>query len=61
MVHELIKAYKLLQDMTVLNSRLATTEELLSFHSQSYLDFLAMAEDDSEAPKLTEEYGLGID
>lgn len=52
MVHELIKAYELLQLMKWKPGKLASKEDLLRFHSQDYVDFLfsedGVDDDDNE-------------
>lgn len=75
MVHELIAAYDILKSprVLVIASQAASPSDLLSFHSQSYLDKLAtvetknMTEDDDELmlshddTQNLEEYGLAYD
>jgi len=73
MVHHLIQAYKLIPEMALINPRLATAHEILSFHSQAYLDFLIDStnyghDDDEDNQVFTEEntqlaieFGLGTE
>ncbi|KAF8786285.1 histone deacetylase 8-like [Argiope bruennichi] len=65
--HNLIKAYQLLDHVTVIQPNFATVEELKSFHSEEYIDFLKKINDLSEEELLDEEeeemekYGIGYD
>ncbi|XP_049943677.1 histone deacetylase 8-like [Schistocerca serialis cubense] len=64
LVHELIVACGLLNHLTPVPSRLATEEEISSFHSRLYIDFLQQVNesDDLEAHEdEQEEFGLGYD
>ncbi|KAM5145449.1 histone deacetylase 8 [Mantella aurantiaca] len=62
MVHSLIEAYGLLRDMRVLKPRVATMEEMATFHTDAYLEHLRKVseEGDNDDPE-TLEYGLGYD
>ncbi|XP_068104145.1 histone deacetylase 8 isoform X2 [Hyperolius riggenbachi] len=62
MVHSLIEAYGLLQDMRVVKPRMATMEEMATFHTDAYLQHLykVSTEGDNDDPE-TLEYGLGYD
>ncbi|XP_022100459.1 histone deacetylase 8-like [Acanthaster planci] len=64
MVHSLLEAYGLLQNMTVLPPHLTTKEDLTVFHSQDFVDCLERLnqEDDSEKnEELKLQFGLGYD
>lgn len=65
-VHELIKAYNLLDLVNIVNPRQATEEELKCFHSEEYIDYLKKIEDVSDLEKedlwkLSEQFGLDYD
>ncbi|XP_073456710.1 histone deacetylase 8 [Aquarana catesbeiana] len=62
MVHSLIEAYGLLGHMRVVKPRVATMEEMATFHTDSYLEHLRKVseEGDNDDPE-TLEYGLGYD
>ncbi|XP_073493837.1 histone deacetylase 8 isoform X1 [Phyllobates terribilis] len=62
MVHSLIEAYGLLREMRVVKPKVATMEEMASFHSGAYLQHLRKVseEGDNDDPE-TAEYGLGYD
>ncbi|XP_072285632.1 histone deacetylase 8 isoform X2 [Pyxicephalus adspersus] len=62
MVHSLIEAYGLLTDMRVVKPRVATMEEMATFHTDAYLEHLRKVseEGDNDDPE-TLEYGLGYD
>lgn len=53
-VHTLIKSYKLLEKCTVSPITPASEEDLLSFHSASYVDYLKKAQECSDLEKVTE-------
>jgi acetoin utilization deacetylase AcuC-like enzyme len=66
MVHELIKAFGLLSFFEVRCSKTATKEDLLTFHSRTYLDYLenSSLQDLENGESYTrsseqEEFGLG--
>lgn len=60
MVHSLIESYELLQHMKVLPSLKATPDDLKSFHSTAFVDYMRESNDiDSEEEKdEQEEFGL---
>lgn len=62
MVHSLIEAYGLLSDMTIVKPKVASMEEMASFHTDSYLQHLQKVseEGDDDDPESIE-YGLGYD
>ncbi|XP_073414888.1 histone deacetylase 8 [Dendrobates tinctorius] len=62
MVHSLIEAYGLLREMRVVKPKVATMEEMASFHTDAYLQHLRKVseEGDNDDPE-TVEYGLGYD
>ncbi|XP_023226182.1 histone deacetylase 8-like isoform X1 [Centruroides sculpturatus] len=65
-VHELIKAYRLLESITILKPCQATEEELKSFHTEEYVEFLKKIEDISDLEKedllnMCEQFGLDYD
>ncbi|XP_053554978.1 histone deacetylase 8 isoform X1 [Bombina bombina] len=62
MVHSLIEAYGLLRDMRVIKPKVATMEEMATFHTDAYLQHLRKVSDegDNDEPETTE-YGLGYD
>ncbi|KAG8187241.1 hypothetical protein JTE90_020669 [Oedothorax gibbosus] len=63
----LIRAYQLLDYVTVIPPQLATFEELKTFHSEEYIEFLKKVNDLTEDDLLEEEeeemekYGIGYD
>ena len=65
MTHNLIRAYDLLNNVTVIPPSAATIEELKSFHSEEYIEFLRKINDLTEEEALDEEeeelekYGIG--
>uniref|UniRef100_A0A2L2YGI7 Histone deacetylase n=1 Tax=Parasteatoda tepidariorum TaxID=114398 RepID=A0A2L2YGI7_PARTP len=65
--HNLIRAYDLLKNVTVIPPTVATKEELKSFHSEEYIEFLCKINDMTEEEVLDEEeeelekYGIGYD
>ncbi|XP_075040733.1 histone deacetylase 8 isoform X5 [Mixophyes fleayi] len=62
MVHSLIEAYGLLREMRVIKPKVATMEEMATFHTDAYLQHLRKVseEGDNDDPE-TLEYGLGYD
>lgn len=61
-VHELISAYGLLEHMTVVPSRRATEDEVNSFHSKLYIQFLQAVNDSDDLEQHEEdqlEFGFG--
>lgn len=64
LVHELIEAYGLLDNITVKESRIATEDEIKGFHSALYVDFLMKINESSDLESFEEEaeqYGLCYD
>ncbi|XP_071801605.1 histone deacetylase 8-like [Asterias amurensis] len=64
MVHSLLEAYGLVQNMTVVPPHHTTKEDLTVFHSQDFIDCLERLnqEDDSEKnEELKQQFGLGYD
>lgn len=66
MVHDLITSYKLLngENVSVIESKPATEDELKYFHATSYLDFLKNANDSDDLSLFDDEqveFGLGYD
>ena len=62
MVHSLLEAYGLVQNMTVVPPHHTTKEDLTVFHSQDFIDCLERLnqEDDSEKnEELKQQFGLG--
>ncbi|XP_040428048.1 histone deacetylase 8 isoform X2 [Cygnus olor] len=59
MVHSLIEAYSLLEHMTIVKPKVATMEEMASFHTDAYLQHLQKVseEGDDDHPESVE-YGL---
>lgn len=56
--HSLMRAYGLLEKVSVVPSVPATEEDIRGFHSEEYVQFLRTAEPDSQ--EVTEdEFGLG--
>lgn len=61
----LIRAYRLSDHVTIIPPSLATVEELKSFHSEEYIEFLEKVNDLTEEDLLEEEeeemekYGIG--
>ncbi|XP_035757651.1 histone deacetylase 8 isoform X2 [Egretta garzetta] len=62
MVHSLIEAYSLLDQMTIVKPKVASMEEMASFHTDAYLQHLQKVseEGDDDHPESVE-YGLGYD
>lgn len=62
MVHSLIEAYSLLEHMMIVKPKVATMEEMASFHTDAYLQHLQKVseEGDDDHPESVE-YGLGYD
>ncbi|XP_026509714.1 histone deacetylase 8 isoform X3 [Terrapene carolina triunguis] len=62
MVHSLIKAYSLLDHMRIVKPKVASMEEMASFHTDAYLQHLQKVseEGDDDHPESVE-YGLGYD
>ncbi|KAM9269834.1 histone deacetylase 8 [Cariama cristata] len=62
MVHSLIEAYSLLDQMKIVKPKVASMEELASFHTDAYLQHLQKVseEGDDDHPESVE-YGLGYD
>ncbi|XP_077682161.1 histone deacetylase 8 isoform X3 [Eretmochelys imbricata] len=62
MVHSLIKAYSLLDHMRIVKPKVASMEEMASFHTDAYLQHLKKVseEGDDDHPESVE-YGLGYD
>ncbi|XP_029463387.1 histone deacetylase 8 isoform X4 [Rhinatrema bivittatum] len=62
MVHSLIEAYGLLREMRIVKPRVASMEEMASFHTDAYLQHLQKVsqEGDDDHPESIE-YGLGYD
>ncbi len=64
MVHELIKASGLLEFLDMRPSKMGKIEDLLTFHSNSYVEFLScssiLSADDNDSAEREEEFGLGI-
>nr|XP_025041231.1 histone deacetylase 8 isoform X4 [Pelodiscus sinensis] len=62
MVHSLIKAYSLLDHMRLVKPKVASLEEMASFHTDAYLQHLQKVseEGDDDHPESVE-YGLGYD
>uniref|UniRef100_A0A8D0LAN7 Histone deacetylase 8 n=1 Tax=Sphenodon punctatus TaxID=8508 RepID=A0A8D0LAN7_SPHPU len=62
MVHSLIEAYSLLNHMRIVTPKVASMEEMASFHTDSYLQHLQKVseEGDDDHPE-SMEYGLGYD
>ncbi|XP_068924722.1 histone deacetylase 8 isoform X2 [Petaurus breviceps papuanus] len=62
MVHSLIEAYELLKEMRVVKPKVASMEEMASFHTDAYLQHLQKVseEGDDEHPDSVE-FGLGYD
>ncbi|XP_072837555.2 histone deacetylase 8 isoform X2 [Pogona vitticeps] len=62
MVHSLIGAYSLLEHMRVVKPKVASMEEMASFHTDAYLQHLQKVseEGDDDHPESVE-YGLGYD
>ncbi|XP_065413258.1 histone deacetylase 8 isoform X4 [Chrysemys picta bellii] len=62
MVHSLIKAYSLLDHMRIVKPKVASMEEMASFHTDAYLQHLQKVseEGDNDHPESVE-YGLGYD
>ncbi|XP_067404622.1 histone deacetylase 8 isoform X3 [Emydura macquarii macquarii] len=62
MVHSLIKAYSLLDQMRIVKPKVASMEEMASFHTDAYLQHLQKVseEGDDDHPESVE-YGLGYD
>jgi len=63
MTMSLIKSYGLLNDATPIFARKATREELLTFHSQDYLEFCEKTTDNDDLEKLEihSEHNFGIE
>eukprot|EP00057_Strongylocentrotus_purpuratus_P033372 XP_791175.2 PREDICTED: histone deacetylase 8 [Strongylocentrotus purpuratus] len=64
MVHTLIEAYDLLDHVTPVSPEFATKDELLTFHSQEYIEFLErvnLEEDSEKDEELKQQFGLGYD
>ncbi|GFY74196.1 histone deacetylase 8 [Trichonephila inaurata madagascariensis] len=66
--HNLIRAYQLLDHVTVIPPSFATVEELKSFHSEEYIDFLKKINELGEEELIEEveeeeieKYGIGYD
>uniref|UniRef100_A0A8D0FTR5 histone deacetylase n=1 Tax=Strix occidentalis caurina TaxID=311401 RepID=A0A8D0FTR5_STROC len=62
MVHSLIEAYSLLDQMKIVKPKVASMEEMASFHTDAYLQHLQKVseEGDDDHPESVE-YGLGYD
>ncbi|XP_003228687.3 histone deacetylase 8 isoform X1 [Anolis carolinensis] len=62
MVHSLIKAYSLLDHMRIVRPKVASMEEMATFHTDAYLHHLRKVseEGDDDDPESVE-YGLGYD
>ncbi|XP_044308602.1 histone deacetylase 8 isoform X1 [Varanus komodoensis] len=62
MVHSLITAYSLLDHMRVVKPKVASMEEMASFHTDAYLQHLqkVSSDGDDDHPE-SAEYGLGYD
>ncbi|XP_072732848.1 histone deacetylase 8 isoform X5 [Ciconia boyciana] len=62
MVHSLIEAYSLLDQMKIIKPKVASMEEMASFHTDAYLQHLQKVseEGDDDHPESVE-YGLGYD
>lgn len=62
----MISAYNLLENVNVIPPELATVEELKSFHSEEYIDFLRKVNDISEEEIMADEeeemekFGIGM-
>ncbi|XP_046384410.1 histone deacetylase 8-like [Ischnura elegans] len=64
LTHRLVEAYGLFKFMQVFPVKPASREDLITFHSQSYVDFLIEADEWSDYENREEdqeEYGLGYD
>lgn len=59
MVASLIKAYNILPYMKCVESAPATEDELSSFHSSSYIEYLSSLSGDVDDCESDLEYGLG--
>ncbi|XP_066904585.1 histone deacetylase 8 [Halyomorpha halys] len=61
-VHNLIKAYDLLRNFTLLKSTAATKDELCTFHSSDYIEYLEKINQSYTPEDEVElEYGIGYD
>ena len=58
MVHSLLTAYKLQEKMIMVPATPATEEEIRSFHSEDYVEFLKTAQP-SEDENTEDVFGLG--
>uniref|UniRef100_A0A8C7T691 Histone deacetylase 8 n=1 Tax=Oncorhynchus mykiss TaxID=8022 RepID=A0A8C7T691_ONCMY len=62
MVHSLIEAYGLLQHMSVVKPRVATSEEMAKFHTDAYLEHLhKISQDGDNDDPQSGDFGLGYD
>lgn len=66
LIEELIKAYGLFSKLTVVESQPASEDEIRTFHSEAYIDFVKKAENESlegceDLVDEGEEFGLGYD
>ncbi|XP_078001400.1 histone deacetylase 8-like [Glandiceps talaboti] len=64
MVHSLLEAYNLLDNMTVVKCRRASVHELTAFHTTDYVEYLQRINDEDDSEKVDEtsqEYGMGYD
>lgn len=64
LVHGLIEAYGLLKHMRIVNSAIASYEQMLQFHSSNYLQFLQSinnVDDEEQYMEEADQYGLTYD
>ncbi|XP_075396200.1 histone deacetylase 8-like isoform X1 [Tenrec ecaudatus] len=62
MVHSLIEAYALHKQMRIVKPKVASMEEMASFHTDAYLQYLQMVSQDGDDDHPDSiEYGLGYD